>query len=511
MKRVIALAFAISTASLAPALGEETGSATAIPATMEEVEAAYLGENFPAARAGLKQLAETAPTGGVAYRYGRILLDPRSGEVDTVEAVKWLEFAVQQDHMAAPTLLARILLTGNAVPRDAERAGQLLQDSATRGDQEAQYYLALLFLAGEGVAQSDRDAFVWFRAAAEQGHVEAAYELSRLFSKGQGTELDTKKALDWLRRAAGDGHVQAQFFLANALETGQGAKQNRNEALDWYRRAADGGHILSMRIIGTKYLQGEGVYADGEAAVHWLRKAADGGEPGALYNLSLLYGKGQVVARDDDEAYRLMEQAAMTGLPRAIGMQAAFLEAGRGAEADLERAVGLYVKASAGGHAMSAQSLARLAKSGALEGITAPHTLVPFVAEAAAGGDSAAIEWLETQAGNGVTPAALAIAAVLLQDGDRATEAVAMLQDLAERGQAEAQYLLGEAFSTGTGAPQDFVQAHKWLNLAAARGHAKAAESRNVLTDLMTAEQVSMAQDAARAFVEKAPESGTDN
>ena len=39
----------------------------------------------------------------------------------------------------------------------------------------------------------------------------------------------------------------------------------------------------------------------------------------------------------------------------------------------------------------------------------------------------------------------------------------------AEQGDATAQFNLGAMYEDGRGVPQDFIQAHKWLNLAASR------------------------------------------
>ena len=49
----------------------------------------------------------------------------------------------------------------------------------------------------------------------------------------------------------------------------------------------------------------------------------------------------------------------------------------------------------------------------------------------------------------------------------------------------------------------DYVQAHKWVNLAAAAGDAEAAKSRDVFAKLMTAEQVAEAQRLAREWTQK--------
>jgi len=50
---------------------------------------------------------------------------------------------------------------------------------------------------------------------------------------------------------------------------------------------------------------------------------------------------------------------------------------------------------------------------------------------------------------------------------------------------------------------QDYVLAHKWANLAAARGSRKAAKSRKLFSKLMTPEQIAQAQRLAREYVAK--------
>ena len=69
-------------------------------------------------------------------------------------------------------------------------------------------------------------------------------------------------------------------------------------------------------------------------------------------------------------------------------------------------------------------------------------------------------------------------------------------------GQAAACYDLGVAFSTGSnGAPCDLIEAHKWFNLAAARGHEEAARCRAEIADEMTAREIAEAQRRARQWL----------
>ena len=85
-------------------------------------------------------------------------------------------------------------------------------------------------------------------------------------------------------------------------------------------------------------------------------------------------------------------------------------------------------------------------------------------------------------------------------DAGRFAEAVAEWQAAAGRGDVQSMLALGRAFVKGTGVPQDFVEAHQWLNLAAARGNAEAAAERDELSKRMTPGQIASAQDRVRAW-----------
>ncbi len=72
----------------------------------------------------------------------------------------------------------------------------------------------------------------------------------------------------------------------------------------------------------------------------------------------------------------------------------------------------------------------------------------------------------------------------------------------AARGDAEALYELGVAYSTGThGLDVDLVEAHKWFNLAALNGSERAQECRADIAEEMSAREIAEAQRQARAWL----------
>lgn len=76
----------------------------------------------------------------------------------------------------------------------------------------------------------------------------------------------------------------------------------------------------------------------------------------------------------------------------------------------------------------------------------------------------------------------------------------------AEHGQPSAQYDLGLLYSTGQGVHRDFVQAHKWFNLAAIHGVRRAQVDRKELAEEMNSRDVAEAQRQAREWLDTHPD-----
>jgi TPR repeat protein len=68
---------------------------------------------------------------------------------------------------------------------------------------------------------------------------------------------------------------------------------------------------------------------------------------------------------------------------------------------------------------------------------------------------------------------------------------------------ADAMYSLGIMYSTGQGVPLDYVQAHKWFNLAAMMGNGEARQWRGQLAAEMNQTDIAEAQKQARAWIYK--------
>lgn len=60
---------------------------------------------------------------------------------------------------------------------------------------------------------------------------------------------------------------------------------------------------------------------------------------------------------------------------------------------------------------------------------------------------------------------------------------------------------LGLAYSTGREVPVDLIEAHKWFNIAAARGDQAAAQHREELAGEMSRDEIAAALRAAREWI----------
>jgi TPR repeat protein len=72
----------------------------------------------------------------------------------------------------------------------------------------------------------------------------------------------------------------------------------------------------------------------------------------------------------------------------------------------------------------------------------------------------------------------------------------------AQTGAPDALFELGMLYATGRDVAADLVVAHKWFNLAAARGNCSALAQRIELAREMSSEQIAEAQKQAREWLQ---------
>jgi len=70
----------------------------------------------------------------------------------------------------------------------------------------------------------------------------------------------------------------------------------------------------------------------------------------------------------------------------------------------------------------------------------------------------------------------------------------------ASQGNVESLYELGKMYGEGQGVLQDFITAHAYFNVAAAKGHQQSVQARQILDDMMTNEERAQARKKASEY-----------
>ena len=85
-------------------------------------------------------------------------------------------------------------------------------------------------------------------------------------------------------------------------------------------------------------------------------------------------------------------------------------------------------------------------------------------------------------------------------DAGNTDEALSQWRAGATADERRAMLALGRLYVQGLGVIQDYVEGHKWLNLAASRGEVAALHERDALAEKMTPQQIAAAQERAAAW-----------
>jgi len=328
----------------------------------------------------------------------------------------------------------------------------IVQNATTEQPPET-YLNGLAFLNGDGVIQDYEKAYTQFNLASEQGYLPAIYNLAALKAEGLGASQNLPEALALYNRAAVSGYVPAQHAMGMMIENRFGSTQPRSNAAGWYEKAASAGHAESQVSLGFLYHQGDIIKQDLDKALYWYEQAAAQENIRALNNLGLLYSRGEGVEQNYEKAYLYFEKAAIGGSQQAKRNLGVMYENGFGVPQSDSYAEALYKSAS------SSVRENRQALS------------LPADAEILALVNGAEFDIKQVQA-------------------------------LAENGDPNGQYILAIQHLKGWRVPQDYVLAHKWLNIAHNRsGQSQIAELRGDLESRMTNQQINQAQKMARSWI----------
>jgi TPR repeat protein len=73
--------------------------------------------------------------------------------------------------------------------------------AAERGEANAQFEFARMLLSGNGVPKDPEKALEWMKKAAAQNHADALGGVGYFYAKGVAVPEDDKEATEWFRKA----------------------------------------------------------------------------------------------------------------------------------------------------------------------------------------------------------------------------------------------------------------------------------------------------------------------
>lgn len=124
---------------------------------------------------------------------------------------------------------------------------------------------------------------------------------------------DYKQCYPLALKLAQEGHAPAQNMTAVYLQEGSGVTQDYTQAIYWYSKAATNGSRDALSNLGLTYYNGTGVSKNLELALSYHIKAAERGDVDSQHYLGCMYQKGQGTIPNNELALKWYLRAAAQG------------------------------------------------------------------------------------------------------------------------------------------------------------------------------------------------------
>ena len=327
---------------------------------------------------------------------------------------------------------------------------------AQKGDADAQVELGrLYYYGGRGLMQDYAEAVELFQNAVDKGNVYGKYWLGHCYDEGNGVDENFTKANALYEEAftafsemAYAGDAKARFYrgLCYYFQRGTGfcrEPANRDYAFGAFYKAAKQGYATAQRSLGYCYEKGEGVEQSTSESEKWYHLAAEQGNTDTLFISEICFHKRKNVTK--------------TYLEAVEGYRSKFRESIR------ERIRESRMKRS---HPMFSHEINRMLDSDEKEAYL--QTIIQMAHEGY---------------GKCIFELGILFSGGYGYDYDYGygygvphsySEAVKCYRRAAEKGYADAQYMLGLCYKDGIYVQQSYLKAVKWWRLASGYGLADA-------------------------------------
>ncbi|WP_017968518.1 caspase family protein [Rhizobium leguminosarum] len=267
-------------------------TAAAAPLDLQGVTAGKLPNEIdadvalPACTDAVKAYPEVAR---FVYQLGRAQLANR----DTKTAFATIKKAMDAGHVRAIHHLSTMYEIGASVPRNVDKAAEIVQAAAKKGDPYALHSFGNDLYYGRGVKADQQQGLRMMLQAADLGHTYAMNALGFIFLNGIKVPADPERGIRFYEAGVERNDIYSQNNLALVYRFGKGAPQDLSKALHLFTRAAEGGQPYAPTNLGRMYRDGVGVAEDKAEAVKWLEIGAERGDYwGALDRAKLAKDEG---------------------------------------------------------------------------------------------------------------------------------------------------------------------------------------------------------------------------
>lgn len=335
--------------------------------------------------------------------------------------------------------------------------------------------------------------FASLEAAGEKGEIKAQLEVARRLDTGEGVAKDREKAFGWFLKAAQGGNPDAMAEVARRCRDGIGTDESGEQADKWWGKAAEAGNAEGQYEHSTEFgratrtgavIRGDkgDPAANATAMLAWLGKSEAQNYLPARYSLGMTYMLGateygrsppkQLIAPERAKGLTLLTSAADAGYWRAQWALAVLYQAGfKEIKADKVLSTKYWGLLAAQKQAEDQERIATLYYEADKTKYVTGRNKYDGRDLSFNDTNSVALEWFQKAADQKQPRAQYAVAYMTINgEGTEKNvqKGLELMKVAGSNGSRDAQKVLGFRYLDGNGVVRDYVEAAKWLEMAAA-------------------------------------------
>ncbi len=350
------------------------------------------------------------------YRYADLLLKTA---LTKEERKKAFDVFCESAEMGNPNAMHQVAIMyrdGIGTSKDNAKMEEYLTKASDAGSIKSMVLLSDIYSQGKILHNDDEKSFREALKAADLGNVNMMYRVACCYRDGTGCEVDNEKADFWFTKYRNSMLLQNKMWAIDLIKTG---KFKDCDIAKMYDSAMITPNIqLLYQNILYKVYKGRDVDED----IASLRLYAENGNLDAIKKLGDLYNDGVGIEKDRGEALAWYVKASDLGDPWAKIKAGEMYRDGNGTDVDMQRACELFMESGKMGNVTGLWNVIRL------------HSL----------GD--------------------------INDRKTYSEAVSILESIANTGNIDAMKRMGSIYFDGFGVKRNYAEAFEWYRKAAKLG-----------------------------------------